>query len=99
NTEPIERFLISPCGEWAIRALNNKIIEYYVTLSEMIKMGETTYVIDKVGQRSIDLSFYGKYGMVLHEDDELWAYQLKDKVSKDHLDNPLRSRTVMLCSD
>ena len=95
----IARFLISPCGEWAMRALDNKIIEYYVTLSEMIETGETTYVVDKVGQRSIDLSFYGKYGIVLHEDDELWAYQLKDKVSKDHLDNPLRSRTVVVCSD
>lgn len=95
----IERFVISPCGEWAMRALSNKVVEYYVTLSEMIEIGETSYGTGKVGQRSIDLSFYGKYGMVLHNDDELWAYQLKDKVSKDHLDNPLRSRTVMVCSD
>lgn len=97
--QEIERFLISPCGEWAMRASNNKIEEYYITLSEMIKTGETDYGLGKIGQQSIDLSFYGKYGVVLHEDDELWAYQLKDKVSKDHLDNPLRSRTVIVCSD
>jgi len=91
-------FLISPCGEWAIRA-KNKIWLYYVTSSELKLIGEISYASGQSGQKSIDLSFYGKYALILHDSNTLCVYELKTGVHKDSLDNPLGTRAVMLCSD
>ena len=92
-------WLISPCGEWAIKAEGSKIVLYYVKTAALTQISEMNYASGKSGQQSIDLSFYGKYAIVLHDSNELYAYQLKDGVVKDSLSNPLQSRAVMVCSD
>ena len=93
------KWLISPCGEWAIRAEDSKIVLYYVKSTGLMHISDLDYASGHSGQRSIDLSFYGKYAIILHESNELYAYQLKDGVVKDNVSNPLQSRAVMVCSD
>ena len=96
---PSYKWLISPCGEWAILAQDSKIVLYYVKPTELLEINNIDYASGKSGQQSIDLSFYGKYAIILHDSDELYAYQLKDGAVKDSLSNPLQSRAVMVCSD
>jgi len=90
--------VISPCGEWLIRAYN-KIYLYYVTQSELKSISETSYASGQSGQKYIDLSFYGKYALILHDSNTLCVYEVKTGAHKDSLDNPLGTRAVMLCSD
>ena len=94
-----DKWVISPCGEWVIKAAEGKISLYYVKTTGLTHISDLDYASGHSGERSIDLSFYGKYAIVLHESDELYAYQLKDGVVKDNVSNPLRSRAVMVCSD
>jgi len=96
---PMYKWLISPCGEWAILAQGSKIALYYVRTTGLTHISDTDYASGKSGEQSIDLSFYGKYAIILHDSNELYAYQLKDGVVKDSLSNPLQSRAVMVCSD
>ncbi len=91
-------FIISPCGEWAIRA-KNKIWLYYVAISGLKQISETSYASGQSGQKYIDLSFYGKYALILHDSNTLCVYEVKTGAHKDSLDNPLGTRAVMLCSD
>ncbi|RLI08038.1 hypothetical protein DRO24_01925 [Candidatus Bathyarchaeota archaeon] len=93
------KWLISPCSEWAILAQGNKIALYYVKSTGLLHISDIDYASGKSGEQSIDLSFYGKYAIILHDSNELYAYQLKDGVVKDSLSNPLQSRAVMVCSD
>jgi len=93
------KWLISPCGEWAILAQDSSLKLYYVKLAELVHISDINYASGHSGQQSIDLSFYGKYAIVLHGSNELYAYQLKDGVVKDSVSNPLQSRAVMVCSD
>jgi len=95
----VRRFLISPCGEWAIRAANSKITLYYVKKTGLTQIDQIDYASGQSGEQSIDLSFYGKYAIVLHNSNELYAYGLKDGGVKDSVSNPLRSKAVMVCSD
>jgi len=91
--------IISPCGEWVIRPANDKIYLYYVTTTELKSISETDYHPDHTGVKSADLSFYGKFALILHSDNVLYAYNLKEQTYRDSLNNPLGTRTVMLCSD
>ena len=97
--EEAGEFVISPCGEWIIRAYNGKIYLYYVTATELKLISETDYHPDHTGEKSAELSFYGKFALILHDDDVLVAYNLKEQAYRDTLDNPLGTRAVMLCSD
>jgi len=99
TNEATGEFVISPCGEWVIRAYNGKIYLYYVTTTELKLISETDYHPDHTGEKSAELSFYGKFALILHEDDVLVAYNLKEQAYRDTLDNPLGTRAVMLCSD
>jgi len=94
-----DKWLISPCSEWVIKAADSIITLYYVKKAELTQISQTDYASGKSGEQSIDLSFYGKYAIILHDSNELYAYQLKDGVVKDSLSNPLQSRAVMVCSD
>jgi len=96
---PGYEWLISPCGEWVILAQNSKIVLYYVKPTELLQIDSIDYASGQSGQQSIDLSFYGKYAIVLHDSNELYAYGLKDGGVKDSVSNPLQSRAVMVCSD
>jgi len=91
--------VISPCGEWIAWAYNNKIRLYYVAQSELKEISETSYASGQSGEKYIDLSFYGKYALILHDSNTLCVYELKAQAHKDSLDNPLGTRAVMLCSD
>jgi len=97
--ERVGECIISPCGEWVIRAYNGKIYLYYVTATELKLISETEYHPDRSGEKSADLSFYGKFALILHGDNVLQAYNLKEQAYRDSLDNPLGTRAVMLCSD
>jgi len=92
-------FIISPCGEWVICAHDGKIYLYYVTTTELKLISTTDYHPSHSGEKSADLSFYGKFALILHNDDVLVAYNLKEQAYRDSLDNPLGTRAVMLCSD
>jgi len=95
----VGEFVISPCGEWAMNARDGKIYLYYVTATELKLISETDYHPDHSGEKSAELSFYGKFALILHDDDVLVAYNLKEQAYRDTLDNPLGTRAVMLCSD
>jgi len=95
---PGYEFVISPCGEWVIWA-SNGIYLYYVTTSELKQISETSYASGQSGQKYAELSFYGKYALILHDSNTLCVYEVKTQVYKDSLDNPLGTRAVMLCSD
>jgi len=97
--EEAGEFVISPCGEWVIRAKGGKIRLYYVTTTELKLISETDYHPDHSGEKSADLSFYGKFALILHGDNVLVAYNLKEQAYRDTLNNPLGTRAVMLCSD
>jgi len=90
--------MISPCGEYLVCALN-KLYLYYITAEGLIKVSDMPYADGKTGEKFVDLSFYGKYALVLHENNELCVYDLKTKTFKDCISNPLGTRAVMLCSD
>lgn len=91
--------IISPCGEWLVRAASGKVQLYYVTTSELKYIKDVNYASGVSGEKSIDLSFYGKYALVLHGNNILCVYDMKAEMAKDTLDNPLGTRAVMLCSD
>ena len=99
TNEEVGEFVISPCGEWVIRAKGGKIRLYYVTTTELKLISETDYHPDRSGEKSADLSFYGKFALILHDDNVLQAYNLKEQTYRDSLNNPLGTRAVMLCSD
>jgi len=90
--------VISPCGEWIIWAYN-KVSLYYVTTTELKHISDTSYASGQSGEKYIDLSFYGKYALILHDSNTLCVYEVKTQTLKDSLDNPLGTRAVMLCSD
>ena len=92
-------FIISPCGEWVMNARDGKIYLYYVTTTELKSISETDYHPDHTGEKSGELSFYGKFALILHDDNVLVAYNLKEQAYRDTLNNPLGTRAVMLCSD
>jgi len=93
--------VISPCGEWlmVIWVGIEKVYLYYVTATKLEKISETPFASGEEWCKSIDVSFYGKYGLVLHESNNLCVYELKTGTFKDSLTNPLGTRAVMLCSD
>jgi len=97
--EESKKVWVAPSGDCAMVVSGGQIKLYSITKSGCSLMTTTPFADGQSGCKSADISFYGKYALILHDTDDLCVYDLKNATYKDYLDNPLGSRAVMACAD
>jgi len=90
---------VAPSGDCAMLIREQKIELYSIWRAGFAKMTETPFAADQTGCISADISFYGKYALILHNTCDVCVYDLKAQEYKDSVHNALCSRAVMVCAD
>lgn len=94
-----DRVWVAPSGDVAMLVRSGQIELYSISKSGYSLLTTTPFADGQSGCISADLSFYGKYALILHNTNDVCVYDLKNATYKDKLYNPLGSRAVMACVD
>jgi len=94
-----DRVWIAPSGDCAMLVRDQQIELYSIWKTGHSLMTTTSFAEGQSGCISADLSFYGKYALILHNSNDVCVYDLQNATFKDSLHNPFGSRAVMVCAD
>lgn len=94
-----DRVWVAPSGDVAMLIRNEQIELYSIWKGGYSLMTTTSFAAGQSGCISADLSFYGKYALILHNTNDVCVYDLKNETFKDKVHNALGSRAVMACAD
>jgi len=94
-----DRVWVAPSGDYAMLVRNQQIELYSIWKTGYALVSTTPFADGQSGCIWADLSFYGKYALILHNTNDVCVYDLKNATYKDKLHNPLGSRPVIVCAD
>ena len=94
-----DRVWVAPSGDVAMLVRSGQIELYSISKSGYTLISTTPFAEGQSGCIWADISFYGKYALILHDTNDLCVYNLEEEAYKDKLHNPLGSRPVMTCAD
>jgi len=86
---------ISPCGSW----LNKESTLYQIKADGVEEYKSIAWASGESGCKDCDLSYYGRYLLVRHDSGKVWAYDFEDGIELDYVENPLKSKVIILCAD
>jgi len=94
-----DRVWVAPSGDCAMLIREQKIELYSIWPGGYALLTETPFADGQSGCIEADISYYGKYALVLHNTNDVCVYDLKNTTFKDKLHNELASRPVIVCAD
>ncbi|RLI48430.1 MAG: hypothetical protein DRP09_21455 [Candidatus Thorarchaeota archaeon] len=86
---------ISPCGSW----LTKDSTLYQIKADGIEEFKSIAWASGESGCWDCDLSYYGRYLLVRHDSGKVWAYDFEDEIELDYVENPLKSKVIILCAD